>query len=128
MRHLVLIFVLLGTGLAQSVPKAPSPKKFWLLAGAHVLVTGGMVYTYHDGARQCQAEDNRAGLGKYFGTSDGLGRRPDNKRVLIPAAIILAGSVAAHFRHHEKVAEETLEVYSIGQGAVAVTVFWTGCN
>lgn len=133
MKKLLLFVLLLPVCLAaQQVPSAPQPKhealKFLLSASAVAGSGAAFVYAIHDGARQCQAEDNRSGAGRLHGTAPVFGLEPHTVRALIPGLALLGSGAVLEFTGHRKAAKRVLLFGSAVQFGVAGATQWAGCN
>lgn len=132
MKELVLLLFSLPC-LAQSLQDAPLAKgaeqvKFGASAAIFTTTAAYMIYAQHDGARQCQAEDNRAGVGRLFDTADGYGHRPRDYRVYGGAGAVLITGAVLEFTGHKKAAKRILLFSSAALAGIAGATQWAGCN
>lgn len=137
---LLAAFMYVSVPCTAQAPDAPAPKQEVVVknhenlkfAEATVFFAGSSAFqilAQHEGARECQAEDNRAGVGKLHGSGSSYGLNPPDKKEYAISGGILAGAAFTKFVLHKPHAANKILVFagSVKYGVAGAT-WWMGCN
>lgn len=128
---LILVCLLACASYAQTID-APQPKREALkFTAASVFFAGSslaQIITQHDGAKECIAEDNRAGVGSRFGTAPAFGMHPPDARELTISGSILSTAIVLEIAHHRTAAKRILIYAGLVKYGIAGATQWMGCN
>lgn len=109
-------------------PRTHEKRNFVFSSLYFSLSSEALNYADHSGARECKAEDVKAGHGDLFNTGKGYGYAPRTTEILAGGAAVLGGATVLELLHYHKTAKRVLTWGGSAQYGAAVAAFWSGCN